>query len=242
MQTEMIINPRREKGEPELPTTGLLCINPGDSRFLAELAAEKNSSRHFLFNSNLQVIPAGEKTKGLFIAGPAVGAPMAVMTLEKLIALGAKRIIVCGCCGSLNPELKIGDILLPNGGVSEEGTSKHYPITGQPASSPALLDLLREGLTENNFSCKQGPVWTTDAVYRESRAKIKEYAQKSLLAVDMEYYALATVAIYRKIELAAVFVVSDELWGAEWRPGFSDRAFRKKNRRVLECLLAITTS
>ena len=74
-------------------------MNPGDSRFLAKLAAEKNSTRHFLFNSNLQVIPAGEKTKEIFIAGPAVGAPMAVMTLEKLIALGANRVIVSGWCG-----------------------------------------------------------------------------------------------------------------------------------------------
>ena len=39
---------------------------------------------------------------------------MAVMALEKLIALGAKNIIVCGWCGSLSQKLKIGDILLPD--------------------------------------------------------------------------------------------------------------------------------
>jgi uridine phosphorylase len=237
MPKDMIINPKRERGEPQLPDTGLFCINPGDSQFLAKLASARKSSRHFLFNSNLQVIPAGERTKEIFIAGPAVGAPMAVMALEKLIALGAKQIIVCGWCGSLSPTLQIGDILLPDGGISEEGTSQHYPLDLPPTSNPVLLEKLRKGLGENGFPSMQGPIWTTDAVYRESRAKIKEYAKKSLLAVDMEYYALATVANYRKIELAAVFVVSDELWGDSWQPGFADKTFRKKTKRVLECLL-----
>jgi len=237
MLEDMMINPRRERGDPELPETGLLCVNPGDHRFLAGLASERNCSRHFLFNSNLRVIPAGEKARGVFIAGPAVGAPMAVMTLEKLIALGAKKIIVCGWCGSLSPELKIGDVLLPDGGFSEEGTSKHYDIDGLPTSSPALLEMLHQGLEGKGFPCQHGPVWTTDAVYRESRVKIKEHAKKPLLAVDMEYYALATVAIYRKVDLAAVFVVSDELSGDRWRPGFADKTFRNKTRQVLGCLL-----
>ena len=228
MQEEILINPRRERGEPELPETGLLCINPGDYHFLRGLAAKSNGSRHFLFNSNLQVIHAGETTREVFIAGPAVGAPMATMALEKLIALGAKKIIVCGWCGSLSAELKIGDILLPDGGISGEGTSKHYPIDDQPVSSPALLKMLTQELATNGFSCKKGPVWTTDAVYRESKAKIKDCAENSLLGVDMEYYALATVAIYRKIDLAGVFLVSDELSGDRWQPGFTDKSFRKK--------------
>ena len=236
MQNEMIIDPERQKGEPTLPKTGLFCINPGDTRFLVKLASERNSSRHFLFNSNLHIVPPSEAGCEIFIAGPAVGAPMAVMALEKLIALGAKNIIVCGWCGSLSQKLKIGDILLPDGGLSEEGTSRHYPQQDHSGSSPALIKKLSKILEQNGFPHHKGPIWTTDAVYRESRAKIREYAKKSLLAVDMEYYALAAVAKYRKIDLAAVFVVSDELWGDSWRPGFADKNFRQKTKDILECL------
>ena len=242
MQEEAIINPRREKGEPELPEIGLLCINPGDARFLTEQAVRQCGSRHFLFNSNLHVIPESLDGNSVFVAGPAIGAPMAVMTLEKLIALGAKKITVCGWCGSLSSGLAIGDILLPTWGVSEEGTSKHYPLEGRASSFPSLRETLADYLRQNSLVCQEGPIWTTDAPYRETRGQVEGYAGKSILGVDMEFNALATVAAYRKIELAAVFLVSDELWKSEWQPGFKNKAFMAKNKQVLNCLLeAVTT-
>ena len=54
--------------------------------------------------------------------------------------------------------------------------------------------------------------------------------------------ALATVAAFRKIELAACFLVSDELWKSQWQPGFKSKTFMAKNKQVLNCLLeAVTT-
>lgn len=238
MQDEAVINPRREKGEPELPGIGLLCVNPGDARYLAEQAGQSGGSRHFLFNSSLNIIPQRLERGGVFIAGPAVGAPMAVMALEKLIALGARKVIVCGWCGSLNCEVAIGDILLPTWGVSEEGTSAQYPVKGQVTSNPALRRYLLDHLQQNNLGGREGPIWTTDAPYRETREKVCGYAAKSILGVDMEFTALATVAAFRGIELAAVFLVSDALWQAEWLPGFRNKQFMTKNKLVLNCLLA----
>ena len=241
MVEETIVNPRREHGEPELPEIGLFSISPGDSSFLLRHVAELGSKRHFLFNSNLQIVPEKVAGNSFFIAGPSVGAPMAVMTMEKLIALGAKKIIVYGWCGSLSPELSIGDILLPTWGVSEEGTSNHYPIKSRATSSQNLRHSLSGYLNQNNFGSQEGPIWTTDAPYRETRAKVSSYAEKSILGVDMEFNALATVAAYRKIELAAVFLVSDELWRSEWRPGFGNKTFKARNKQVLNCLLEAVT-
>ena len=200
------------------------------------------STRHFLFNSNLHIILESLAGNSVFLAGPAVGAPMAVMTLEKLIALGAKKVIVCGWCGSLQSGLEIGDILLPTWGVSEEGTSSHYPIKGRAGSFPSLRETVAGYLRQNNFASQEGPIWTTDAPYRETRAQVAGYAEKAILGVDMEFNALATVATYRAIELAAVFLVSDEPWRSEWQPGFRNKAFMTKNKQVLKCLLkAVTT-
>lgn len=241
MQEDALINPRREKGEPELPAVGILCINPGEARYLTEQAARQGSSRHFLFNSNLHIIPPSSSVTSVFIAGPAIGAPMAVMSLEKIIALGAKKVIVFGWCGSLAPKLATGDIFLPTSGVSDEGTSGHYPVTGRVTSSEILRHSLATFLQESGFASQEGVIWTTDAPYRETRAKVAAYAAKSILAVDMEFNALATVAAYRDIELAAVFMVSDELWRPEWRPGFKNKQFMAKNRQVLNCLLQVVT-
>ncbi|MGB3646921.1 MAG: phosphorylase, partial [Desulfobulbales bacterium] len=92
--TAMIINPIREKGEPEIPADGMLLVNPLEAAAGLRLAKNRNSRRLFLFNSKLAVIPATPPAGSFFVAGPAVGAPMAVLTLEKLVVLGARRIIV----------------------------------------------------------------------------------------------------------------------------------------------------
>jgi hypothetical protein len=41
---------------------------------------------------------------------------------------------------------------------------------------------------------------------------------------------------FRDVELAAVMLVSDELWREPWQPGFRTKGFREKSSRVLEIL------
>ena len=235
--SDIIINPGREKGEPQLPDTGLLFINPGEAAQVVSLVKNHQGIRHFLFNSNLYHIPAAEKSNPYFIAGPAVGAPMAALTLEKLIALGARRIIMYGWCGSLNDALRAGDVLLPTWGVSDEGTSSHYPVKSRSESHEPTRKLLAEELAALKLNAMSGPVWTTDAPYRESKTRVQQLGEQGVLGVDMEFGALAAVAAFREIDIAAVLLVSDELWSGTWKPGFHAKAFKKKNRELLNFLM-----
>jgi len=239
MINKPIINPRKEKGDPDLPATGLLCVNPGDARYICAKAEKLGAVRHFLFNSNLYITQSDPEKLSIFIAGPAVGAPMAVMTMEKLIALGARKVIVYGWCGSLNPELQTGDILLPTWGASEEGTSKHYPILEKPASNESWRHDLGHVISTAGFGFQEGPILSIDAPYRETRKLIHDYAGKSILGLDMEFSALATLAIYRQIDLAAFFLVSDELWRKKWHPGFKSKTFLATNRQIMDLLVQI---
>lgn len=229
---EVLIHPRREKGDPELRGPGLLLINPAEARQAAAFAETASWRRHFLFHSALYVSPAGS-----WLAGPAVGAPMAVLCLEKLIALGAETTLVMGWGGALSPERAIGDLLLPTWAVSEEGTSAHYPVASSPEASPRLRLQLETVLRAAGFRVAAGPVWTTDAPYRETRAKVAAYRQQGLQAVEMEFAALATVAAFRGVELAAVLALSDSLAGEAWESGFHRPAFKKNSRQALEVLL-----
>ena len=231
---DVLIKPVRTPGEPELSGPGLLLINPGEADYFARISPEKSLKRHFLFNSKLYRETSPDRPS--FWAGPMVGAPMAAMTLEKLIALGGKQFIVYGWCGSLQQDICTGDMVLPTWAASEEGTSLHYP-TQQPATA---TDSLRHRLAEHlsNFGIKtfSGPVWTTDAPYRETRQKVTTYREQGILGVEMEFAALAAVAAFRKVELAAALLVSDELWREQWTPGFQRKDFRQKNRTMVDSL------
>lgn len=227
--SDTMIDPRPGKGNERLPDTGILCINPSEVPFMVRLAKEQHGRRRKLFNSNLFHIPAIVPAQSYFMAGPAVGAPMAVLTLEKLIALGARQIIVFGWCGSLSRSLHLNDVFLPTWALSEEGTSSHYPVKVRPESSQALRKVLLSRIAHQETKLLEGAIWTTDAPYRETRAKVRSYGEQEILAVDMEFSALCTVAAFRKVEMAAVLIVSDELWHHSWRPGYRNRDFKKKS-------------
>ena len=240
--TEMIINPSTDPNDPELPPAGLFLINPAEANAGLKLAKNRGGQEYFLYNSKLALIPENQASTSFFIAGPAVGAPMAVMTLEKLIALGAKHIIVYGWCGSLSHTLRIGDVLLPTWAMSTEGTSPHYPVNSRPESHAPTRQNLSEGLTARGVITLSGPIWTTDAPYRESVSQVNELGEQNILGVDMEYCALVAAAAFRKIELTAVLLVSDELWSGKWKPGFRSKEFKNKSRDILHFLVDFCSS
>jgi len=177
------------------------------------------------------------------VSGPAPGAPYAVMVLEKLIALGARCIIALGWCGSLRSEAVIGDFILPEAAYSEEGTSGHYPgaaVVSRPDAG--LCQALRRSLTEAGCGFHAGTIWTTDAIYRETRGKVAAYGARGMWAVDMEMSALFNVARYRGVGLAGLLLVSDELFTMTWRHGLRDERFHAARRQALRLALEVLGS
>ncbi len=66
-------------------------------------------------------------SKGISVAGPFVGSPYAAMMMESLIARGAKRILVLGWCGSLRPDIQVGDLIVPDLGWWMKGLPDIMP-------------------------------------------------------------------------------------------------------------------
>ncbi len=239
---EGLIQPRKGKSEPGIGPDALLILIPDDLRYLAKYCRAEKIARikaHFF-----EVYQAAEERGVPFtLSGPFLGAPQAVMGMEKLIALGAERIWALGYCGSLHPDLRIGDFLIPLRAASEEGTSQHYPIGDRaPASNSELNQRLAAALKGIPKPLRQGAVWTTDAPYRETPEKIKGYRAEGLLAVEMEMSALMTVAIFRQIKFSGLLVVSDELFDMKWHSGFSNPELKKASRLAGELLVDVVRS
>lgn len=230
----IIIHPRKGRKEKQIPENGLLLVNPTEASECHRRLKESGGKSRFLFNSSLVVAD----NSAFFLAGPAIGAPMAALSMEKLIALGAKRIILIGWCGALSKSLKVGDVLVPDGAQSGEGTSKYYVPVEPVGPNLRLTKQVENLLGEKGVPVHQGCVWSTDALYREDRVLLKKLNhEKGVVAIDMEFSALCAVALFRKIEFTAVLTVSDELWGESWRPGFSAQKFLEQKETALNILL-----
>lgn len=233
VEKDIIVHPKMGKRELPVPADGAFFVTPAEARRAHEIVEGEGGKRRFFYNSRLTVSSCGT----YFVAGPAVGSPMAAMTLEKLIALGAQSVVMYGWCGAVDDSLHVGDLLVGSGAVSGEGTSRYYPGNTPLASSELLSRQVQGWLTQNGFQCGSAVVWTTDAPYREDRVELAELRrQQGVQVVDMEYSALCSVARFRNIRFTALLLVSDELYHVNWRHGFMQPLFKKSNNQIVELL------
>jgi uridine phosphorylase len=150
-----------------------------------------------------------------------VGAPLAVMTLERLIVSGAREIIILGFCGALDGPTDIGEAVSVTDATSEEGTSKHYfPQKRRFRSSSSLRARIENALSEKGLSFVNGCIVSTDAPFRETRIWLKRNRGKGIGFVDMETSAVLALAEFYGIEAAALHLVSDRLTSSSHRVGF----------------------
>lgn len=152
-----------------------------------------------------------------------IGSPTAAAVMEELIIMGAKRFFNIGTAGSLQKESQIGDIILCDKAIRDEGTSHHYLKSSKYAfPSEKLTEKYASALKEKSIMFKTGGSWTIDTPYRETIEEAKQYQKERIYTVEMEASALFAVAEYRKVEVMAAFSVSDLLGELEWHPAFRD--------------------
>ncbi len=149
------------------------------------------------------------------------GAPAALMALEKVRNLGLQEILILSYCGSLSPELRIGQVFLPVKALSQEGTSPHYTRARKGFFFPSskTLENLKLCLLGKKLTWIEGAIVSTDAPYRETPGWMKSLQRKKIMAVDMELSAVLALAAFYGLRAAGLFIVSDELFSGSWKNG-----------------------
>lgn len=138
------------------------------------------------------------------------GCPAAVDTLETVRALGVKRILVVGMCGGFGKEIQVGDVVVPESILCEEGTSHHYFETVEfVRPEEAFFNQVREYF-QGKFHTVVNSTVTTDSFYRQTFAKEAYWREKGCVGVDMEASALLSVSRYYSMTAAAVLLCSDK--------------------------------
>ena len=233
-----IVCPEKARNDPTLGPVAVMAAMGDDVALIRQCMGVKGKPASRILTSRLYQEMCGDQD--IALVGPMIGAPYAVMVLEKLIILGAQRIVFFGWCGSIRQDIPVGDFLVPDRAVSEEGTSAHYPVSDPyPRPSGAVLKAIEESLTEASISFRRGAAWSTDAPYRETKEKVVFFQKQGVLGVDMELSALFTVASFRGVDIGALLVVSDELGSLRWKPGYSSSKLKRSRKVAAEAIPAI---
>ena len=161
-----------------------------------------------------------------------VGAPVATLLFEMMIALGCHRFVACGAAGGLVADVPRGTVVVPEASVRDEGVSYHYAPPARLARHDADLQTLVEArCRQDGFEVSTGRTWTTDGLFRETAQQVAARVDEGCVAVEMEAAALATVARFRGVRLGYAVYVADTLHADEWDPeGLvqPDQAFRRR--------------
>lgn len=179
----------------------------------------------------------------LAIAYLGTGAPAAAHQMEALIAWGVKRFICVGTAGTLHSNVGIGDIVLFEKAVRDEGTSYHYMEASKYIHAPRrMVNFLQDLLKQTNTPHHIGSTWTTDGFYRQTSLEIQHFQQEGVLAVEMETAALFAIAHVHQIDLGAMVVISDSHTQLEWEPHLEDEKVENSLHSLFQTALKAATS
>jgi uridine phosphorylase len=149
------------------------------------------------------------------------GAPTAVMTLEELAAYGITKFINVGTAGGLQKDMNVGDIVVCESAIRDEGTSHHYLRSEKYAhAGKELTTDLCNALEKRGICFRKGISWTTDAPYRETIEELQKFRSEGVLTVEMEASALFAVGAFRGLSACSVFTISDILTEEGWKQGY----------------------
>lgn len=213
-----LIEPERlYSRQPRIPPRCVLC-------FFAEVIAARARQNELIPLTTLpgegepiQVYRHGSDRDAVAVAFPGVGAPFAAATLEELIGLGARAVICAGGAGVLDPDIPVGQLMIPTSALRDEGTSYHYQHRGR-FSRPdrRATAALRQVCRAAGHRPHSIATWTTDGVYRETPEMVRRRREEGCSAVEMEAAAFFAVARFRQIALAQLLYAGDDVSGERW--------------------------
>lgn len=123
---------------------------------------------------------------------------------------GASKFIMFGSAGSLDSEATNGKFVIPTESYREDGLSYNYAV---PADYIEIKnsDVVKRIFDELKLPSIQGMVWTTDALYRETKAKLKARKAEGCIAVEMELAGVESVCDFYGWNLYDFLVTGDVL-------------------------------
>lgn len=219
-------------GQKRLPSIAITC-------FKTELIEVIKNSNNFEEYSELYVCGEAIKIyktqiegKDVIVYRTLVGGPATTSMMEELHARGVETFIIFGSCGELTPNLKKGAFIIPIEAYRDEGTSYHYiPISDFIEIDTATE--LSKIFEENGIPYELTKTWTTDALYKETKDKLKDRVSRGCKVVEMECASIMAVAKSRGFKAYQFLYTDDTLEGDTW-----DMKTLAEDRTVIlkECL------
>ena len=198
---------------------GKYVIMPGDPKRCAKIAAH--------FDDPVQVADVREFVTytgtldgvKVSVTSTGIGGPSTAIALTELAKSGAHTFIRVGTCGGMQDDVLGGDLVIANGSIRMEGTSREYaPIEYPAVPDWAVTNALAEAAQKLGIRHHVGVVQSKDSFFGQHEPEImpvswqlenkwEAWLRMGCLASEMESAALFIAGSFLRVRTGACFLV-----------------------------------
>lgn len=234
-------------GRSEVAPSSILVGDPGRVDLFAQHLGER---RDFGGDRALRGVTGTYRGTPVTVCSFGMGAPIAVIVMEELAALGSRVMLRAGTVMSLG-DVPLGELVLGHAAVRGESTSATYVPDGFPAAAdPELILCARTTLDRLGERYRVGLIASYDGFYTEMLAlsparreriapRLDELRRLGVIAMDMESSAVLGVAPALGARAATLCVATVDSEGTQLP---ADERRDAEQRLTLAALETIATS
>lgn len=198
---------------------GKYVILPGDPKRCEKIAAYfdnpklvADSREYVTYTGTLEGEPVSVTSTG-------IGGPSAAIAIDELAKCGAHTFIRIGTCGGMQEEVMGGDIVIANGAIRMEGTSREFaPIEFPAVPNVEVLNALIGAAKKLGFRHHVGVVQCKDSFFGQHEPEImpvsyelenkwQAWLRMGALASEMESAALFIAGSFLRVRVGSCFLV-----------------------------------
>ncbi len=181
-------------------------ILPGDPGRIDHIKKFLTDAKELQYNREMRSASGYYKGIKVLAVSTGMGGASTGIAVEELHNIGVEYMIRIGSCGALDASLHLGDLVLVNGAVRDDGASKAYiePIYPAIPDTRLLMATIRAA-EEKGFPFHIGKARSHDSFYTDKEDAIDAYwSAKGILGADMETAALFTIGALRGVKCASI--------------------------------------
>lgn len=191
-------------------------ILPGDPARVSRIAQQLENTQELGFNREYRALRGTYRGVPVLAMSTGMGGASMAIAVEELRNIGITHIIRIGSCGAMQEGIGLGDLILVNAAVRDDGASHTYaPDTYPAVADPLLLAACVRSAGEKGFAHHVGLCRSHDSFYIDNNEDVSAFwSKKGILGSDMETAALFTVARLRGLKAASI-LNNVVIWGED---------------------------
>jgi len=225
---------------------GRYTLLPGDPARVGRVAKFLEGCEEVAYQREFRTVTGDYHGIRVSCTSTGIGCPSATIAVEELANIGVHTFIRIGSTAALQPHIRLGDLVIAQASMRNEGTSRFYAPPEFPAVADfhvtsALLKAAKALAKERGFVYHFGLVASDDSFYRETPQHIQKLHDLGLISVEMECSAIFVACSQRHgLRGAMISAVAGNLYtgGEEYAEDCEDisRAFDDEIAVALEAI------